>query len=429
MKNAERPLSRIAVDMTPFLPGGENGGAKVLTIELVRHLSKLAPDSHFILLTSNLIHEETSFLDAPNVTRLCVERQKSSSLPSLTPQRRMKIRPQLKEWASTKLPFPVYRKLKTAYIAFRSRRLFRENILKDLGVNLLLCPLNIPSYFDPAVPVVSVIYDLQFQVYPQFFDPEDRLTRRINFKETCRLSKRLVCISEYVRSAVLEQCSILPEKVVSIPIRLFDRLQKPNPDVTKDVLRKHGLAENRFLLYPANFWPHKNHAMLFTAFGMFRSRHPKSDLNLVCTGAPNERMDALRNAVLRMGLHAHIHLPGFLAEPEFAALMASCRGLIFPSLHEGFGMPILEAMVFGKPVLCSNVTSLPEVGGDAVIYFDPRKPDSIVEALESMDGNPALLGNLVEAGKARLSTFGNTARMASDYMSVFREATGQGCAR
>ena len=421
MKNAERPLSRIAVDMTPFLPGGENGGAKVLTIELVRHLSKLAPDCHFILLTSNPIYEEISFLEASNVTRHYVEQQSPSGLHSSTPQRFGNFRLYLKEWVSTNLPFPVYRKLKTAYVAFRSRRFFRKHILKDLEVDLLFCPLNIPSYFDPAIPVVSVIYDLQFQVYPQFFDPEDRLTREINFKETCRLSKRLVCISEYVRSTVLEHCSILPEKVVSIPIRLFDRLQKPNPDVTKDVLRKHGLVEDSFLLYPANFWPHKNHAMLFTAFGMFRSRHPKSELKLVCTGAPNERMEILRNAVRRMGLQPWVHFPGFLSEAEFAGLMASCRGLVFPSLHEGFGMPILEAMAFGKPVLCSNVTSLPEVGGDAAIYFDPRKPDSIVKALESMDGNPQLLASLAERGKQRLSSFGNAEQMASEYMSVFRK--------
>jgi len=84
-------------------------------------------------------------------------------------------------------------------------------------------------------------------------------------------------------------------------------------------------------------------------------------------------------------------------------------------------MPILEAMAFGKPVLCSNVTSLPEVGGDAAIYFDPRKPDSIVNALESLDGNPQLLASLAERGRLRLISFGSTEQMASDYMSVFRK--------
>ncbi|MBP1740884.1 MAG: glycosyltransferase family 4 protein [Deltaproteobacteria bacterium] len=414
--------SRIAVDMTPFLPGGENGGAKVLTIELVRHLGKLAPECHFILLTSDLIHEEISFLDAPNVTRFCVKNESPSVPPPSTVRQRKKIRFLLKEWLSASLPLPFYRMLKTGYVMFRSHRLFRTRTLRDLGVDLLFCPLNIPFYYDPAVPVVSVIYDLQFQVYPQFFEAEDRLTREINFKETCRLSKRLVCISEYVRSTVLEHSGISPETVVTIPIRLFDRLQKPKPETTKDVLQKHGLVANEFLLYPANFWPHKNHSMLFTAFGMFRSRHPKSELKLVCTGAPNERLETLGNAVLRMGLQAHIHLPGFLSEPEFAVFMASCRGLIFPSLHEGFGMPLLEAMAFGKPVLCSNATSLPEVGGDAAIYFDPRKPEQIAEVFRAIDSNSELLSRLVEGGKERLSSFGNTAQMASDYMSVFQEA-------
>ena len=228
-----------------------------------------------------------------------------------------------------------------------------------------------------------------------------------------------------MRSTVLENSDLPPERVVSIPIRLFDRFQKPDPEIATRVLQKYGLGANEFLLYPANFWPHKNHSMLFTAFGMFRSRHPESKLSLVCTGDPSERMETLRKAVRGMGLHPWIHFPGFLSETEFAAFLASCRGLIFPSLYEGFGMPVLEAMAFGKPVLCSNVTSLPEVGGDAAIYFDPRKPKEVYEAFESIEEDPGLLTERIERGKVHLSSFGDAAQMAAEYLSIFRDAKKQ----
>lgn len=419
-------LSRIAVDLTPLLPGGDNGGAKLLAIELVRHLSQLAPECNFVLLTSDQTHEEISFLDAPNVTRLCVRHVSNLDDSPLTIRQSNRLRLRLKEWLSANIPSSIYAKLKAAYFRVQAHRLPKAGILKELGVDLLFCPFTMPFYYDPAVPVVSVIYDLQYRYHPQFFEMEDRLARERNFKEACRLADRLVCISEYVRSTVLENSDLLPENVVSIPIRLFDRLQKPDPEIIKVSLQKYGLEANDFLLYPANFWPHKNHLMLFTAFGMFRSRHPESKLSLLCTGAPSGRMETLQKATRGMGLNPWIHFLGFLSENEFAALLSSCRALIFPSLYEGFGMPVLEAMAFGKPVLCSNVTSLPEVGGDAVIYFDPRKPTEILKAIESIEEDSGLVIELIERGKTHLSSFGNAAQMAAEYLVVFRDAEKQG---
>jgi glycosyltransferase involved in cell wall biosynthesis len=185
------------------------------------------------------------------------------------------------------------------------------------------------------------------------------------------------------------------------------------------VLQKNGLEENGFLLYPANFWPHKNHSMLLTAFGMFRHRHPESRLQLVCTGFPDERMDALREAVQRMGLRSLVILPGYLSEEELAALLASCKALIFPSLYEGFGMPVLEAMAFSKPILCSNVTSLPEVAGDCALLFDPKKPQEILGAIEQIMTDSKLASSLVERGKVRIARWGGPEQMARQYLAVF----------
>jgi len=279
-----------------------------------------------------------------------------------------------------------------------------------------------PSCHDPAIPAVSIVHDLQYLSYPQFFDEEDRQTRARTFKEACRLSTRLVCVSEFVRKTVLENSTLGPDRVVTIPHRLAGRLAKPLVDRKRSVLDTYRLAENSFFLYPANFWAHKNHRMLLTAYGMYRARNPRSPLKLVCTGSADDRMRALREAVSQMGLEDWLCLPGFLTEMDFAALFASCYALVFPSLYEGFGMPVLEAMILGKPVLCSNVTSLPEVAGDAAIYFSPAKPEEMVDAMERITEDSHLVRQLVAKGIDHSAAYMDPAPMVSGYLAVFREA-------
>jgi glycosyltransferase involved in cell wall biosynthesis/2-polyprenyl-3-methyl-5-hydroxy-6-metoxy-1,4-benzoquinol methylase len=418
-------ISCLAIDLTPLLPGVENGGAKLLALELVRYLSMLLRECKFVLLTSDRSHEELACLDAPNVQRRCIKHHKCGSVPAnLSRKARLKVR--FREWLAVSLPTPVLAKLKTVYRSLGSLPSRPSGVLRELQADLLFCPFTMPFYHDPAIPTVSIVYDLQYHYYPQFFSSEDRLAREYHFKETCRLADRLICISEYVRGTVLENSSLSPEHVVSIPIRLLGRLNSPGQDSILTALTKHGLEKEEFLLYPANFWAHKNHSMLLAAFGMFRARHPESNLRLVCTGSPDGRMEDLREASRRMGLASKVLFPGFLPDPEFAALLASCRALIFPSLYEGFGMPVLEAMVFGKPVLCSNLTSLPEVAGDAALLFDPKKPQEILAAMERILQDDSLVTRLVARGYDRASAWGDAEQMAREYANIFFQAAVRG---
>jgi glycosyltransferase involved in cell wall biosynthesis len=314
-------------------------------------------------------------------------------------------------------------KVNSAYRAI-GHRPRQTALLKDIGANLLFCPFTAPLFFDPTVPVVSVVVDLQHLYYPQFFGPDDRYQRDAHFRTACRFASKLVCISDYVRNTVLEKSGLNADHVVAIHIRLSQRLAGSSPEKQAQIIGQFGLSGVRFLLYPANFWPHKNHRMLLTAFGMYRNRHPRSDLKLVCTGTPGANMDTLRDAATRAGLDGWVLFPGFLPDEEFAALLESSLALIFPSLYEGFGMPVLEAMALGKPVLCSNVTSLPEIAGDAAILFDPRKPADITHAIERLEDDPALAADLSGRGKQRAAAFGDPAEMAAQYLRVFSEVIG-----
>ena len=377
-------LKRIAIDLTPILPGGENGGVKPLALELIQQLGRHEPDREWILLTSSQSHDELAFLDAHNVRRLCV----------MGPLAASEVEP--------------------------------HQLLKQIDANLLFCPFTAPSFFDPAVPTVSLVLDLQYAYYPEFFQPEDRRQRDENFQNACRFATKLICISDYVRGTVLEKSGIDPQRVTTIHIRLFNRIEKIAPSEAEALLRSWELKANRFLLYPANFWEHKNHRMLVTAFGIYRQRHPESKLKLVCTGALSGGLAALADDLKRMGLEKHVLLPGYLDEAEFAALMQGCRAVIFPSLYEGFGMPVLEAMAAGKPVLCSNVTSLPEISGEAALLFDPRKPVEMAEAIERLESDQELAALLVRKGQQRLVEFGGTEEMVRQYLQAFKDAWQSG---
>ena len=404
-------MKRVAIDLTPLLPGGDNGGAKPLAIELVRHLARVAPACEFLLLTNEKSHEELRLLDAPNVQRLCAAQPQNAASLSL----RMSLR--ARRLLLRFLPDSALQQLARLYSALFPAAPPRTSLLRQVAADLLFCPFTGILFFDPSVPVVSLVHDLQYLCYPEFFPPEVRQERDRHFRQVCRLSGRLICVSEFTRASVLENSGLPPERVIAIPSSPQHRLPAPAPAVPARL----GLTPGRYLLYPANFWRHKNHELLLTAFGIYRAAHPSSDLKLVLTGAPGEPRDQLLAATRRMGLAESVVFPGYLPDDEFAALLTGCAAMLFPSLFEGFGMPVLEAMAAGVPVLCSNRTSLPEVAGDAALLFDPRRPAEIAGAIARLEADPQLRRTLAEKGRRHLRSLPGPAQMAARYLQVFED--------
>jgi glycosyltransferase involved in cell wall biosynthesis/SAM-dependent methyltransferase len=414
-----RELKRVVIDLTPMLPGGENGGAKVMTLELIRHLGAGAPDCEFILLTSEKSHDELAALDARNIRRICVNR------PDAVLKSADYLATEARRLLARFLSAGVLEKLAGIYREVSQRAPFGDGLVRKLNADLLFCPFTAPFFFAPGVLVVSVVYDLQHVYYPQFFEPSEAHERDRNFRNACRVANRIVCISEYVRKTVLKHTTFPAERVETIHIQFPRSFRHTSPAVRMRVLDSFGLQPETFLLYPANFWPHKNHDLLLSAFGMYRAAHPQSDLRLVLTGAPGRRRDELIEASRRMNLAGAVVFPGYLPDEELSALIESCLAVIFPSLFEGFGIPLLEAMAAGKPLLSSNATSLPEVAGDAALYFDPRRPAELVSAMSRIEEDPDLRRSLVENGARRLATFGKPEEMASRYLRVFNDVICQ----
>ncbi|MFX0199899.1 MAG: glycosyltransferase family 4 protein, partial [Candidatus Hodarchaeota archaeon] len=269
--------------------------------------------------------------------------------------------------------------------------------------------------------VVSVILDLQHQIYPQFFSPQEIAVRDSFLCDVRRKADRIICISENVRQSALKHLKVDPKRTYVVPICIQSRLHRLKPDEVNTHLASLGIDRHPYMFYPANFWPHKNHRMLLTAYGMFLSRNPDKKIDLAFTGVLGKLQEELKDAVRRMGLAKQVHFLGFLPQEQLTAVWQGCEFLIFPSLYEGFGIPVLEAMSFGKPVLCSNATSLPEIAGDAALYFDPRKPGVIVRCLEEVVMDPTVRGDLVSRGYERVASF-RTEDMTNKYLEIFRSA-------
>lgn len=416
---------KIAIDLTPMLPGAENGGAKLMTLEIIQAMAESLPYASFLLLTNESSHGELDFLeqDFQNIQRMCVLHVKNDVPTSNISEIdfHTNIYDFIKSIARKVLPNQVKQAIKRSF-----RRTHpvpgSMNLLQQNNVKLLFCPFTAPFYADSKIPTISVIYDLQFRCYPQFFSSAELFEREEAFKNAYQIADHLVAISEFVRGTVIEASGLVPQQVSTVLIGLFrDTKEKVTSESTSLLLSRNKLIQGEYLLYPANFWEHKNHAMLLTAFSIFRKTHPDSKLKLVCTGAQGSSSEKFINLVNRMGLSDWVIYPGFLSPTEYDCILNSAFALIFPSLYEGFGIPVLEAMASGIPVICSNVTSLPEVGGDAVIYFDPRKPNNICSSISDLIDNPLLRQDMIAKGLKQAKKFESSKRMATQYISIFEE--------
>ncbi len=408
------PLRTIAVDLTPLLPGGENGGAKIFALTLLRELFELAPTTQFVLLTQFRSHAELAALDRRNVRRVLVLGETVETV----------MRPRLRELAARLLP-RLPRRLRGAASAlgYRFATLLKRgtshSIVRQVGADLLFCPFTAPIYHESGVPTVCTLYDLQYKTHPDFFPPEVVANRDRTFVDASRKATVLAPISEYSRQSALEHATLDPDRVRTIHLRMAKRFAEPAAAVIATTLGRFGLTAGRYLIYPANFWLHKNHEMLVTAFGMARRSGLAEDVRLVLTGSPGERRDWLIRAAGRLGLADRIVFPGYVSDDALAALIGRSSGVVFPSIYEGFGLPVIEAMAAGVPVACSDTTSLPEVAAGAALLFDTRVPTQIAQAMVTLTTDEPERARLVAAGRERANEYVDPRRMAADYWDLF----------
>ena len=179
-----------------------------------------------------------------------------------------------------------------------------------------------------------------------------------------------------------------------------------------------------YAFYPADTWPHKNHAMLVKALHLLRTKH-RREVPCVLTGIKRGAHDALLKAVEEHGLAQQVHLLGYVEKHDMPLLYQGARFLIFPYLFEGFGLPLLEAMASDCPIICSRAASIPEVVGDAALLFDPNDPEEMADSMHRILTDEELRRTLVKAGRERALQF-SWERTAHETLKVLEEAASIG---
>ena len=250
---------------------------------------------------------------------------------------------------------------------------------------------------------VVCIADLQHKTYHQYFSSGDILARDIAFSEAAALADKIVTLSEHAKSEIVSTYGLNSSDVIVVNPALADNFGQTKKKLEEKYLRdRYGLS-SEYLFYPANFWRHKNHANLFRAMSLLKESGLKTQL--VLTGALfNERKD-LADMLHELGIEEMVKVLGYVAQEDLEALIRNAKMMVFPSLFEGFGIPLLEAFKSGVPVCCSDKTSLPEVAGDDALFFDAENPESISQTIKKLMTDQKLSDDLVKRGKSRARKF------------------------
>jgi glycosyltransferase involved in cell wall biosynthesis len=274
---------------------------------------------------------------------------------------------------------------------------FPFHLYKNPKIDVLFCPAHYTPRFSP-VPTVVTIHDTSYIYFKDEFLKKDlyKLTSWSN--HAIKNSTKVITVSNATKKDVVKNYHVASSKIKVIH-NGFDK----SKEAYKDVGASFSLPKSPYFLYVGTIQPRKNIRTLITAFKSLHKKNPKYKLVLV--GKMGWLFGDIFDYVLEQELEDHIIFTGYVSNSQLAALYKKAECFIFPSLYEGFGIPLLEAMQHRCPVIASNAASLPEVGGDAAIYFNPKDPDELEGKIEEMINNASLRQSLVKKGLKRVQLF------------------------
>ena len=285
----------------------------------------------------------------------------------------------------------------------RGRRVLAEQTLlpraaRRAGIDLLH-NLFTTAAVAPGVPQVTTILDLIYKRFPEAHSGVRSLGMRMLVPLSAKRSTRIIAISEATKSDIVSLLGVDPSHVdvTYLAPGLGDAVD-PAPEAA--LRERHSLGESPIVLSVSAHRPHKNLERLIDAIAVL-----ERPFVLVVPGYETRWEDEFAAHVRRRGVQERVRLIGWLGDAELEGLYASATCMAFPSLAEGFGLPVLEAMARGLPVACSNATSLPEVAGEAALYFDPLDLPAMTGAIERLLGDAELRERLAAAGREQAARF------------------------
>lgn len=376
---------RIGINALYLIPG-KVGGTETYVRNLARSLVEAGTGHEFVIFTNK---ESVGIFekDAPGMQVVQCGVAASS-------------RPARILWEQLVLPFQLRR--------------HRIDVLLSAGYTApFLCP----------VPSVTVIHDLQHKALPHNFSWWYLQFLRSIIYLSAMSADGIITISVKSREEIIRYYNIKPERIDVTYLAADERLfYERSAGEVADVRKKYGLPE-RFILYAASSLPHKNYARLLAAYKLVSEEEP--DVKLVLAGARSYGMNAIEETIRALGLSDSVVFAGWLAHEDLPAVYSGAEVFVFPSLYEGFGMPVLEAFACATPVVCSNIAPMTEVAANAAVYVDPLDERDIARGILAALRDGGLRDRLKAGGLERVKAF-SWAKTASRTVEVLESyADGQ----
>jgi len=366
---------RIAFDATAIPPN--RAGAGVYIYSLVKALAAIDSENQY------LIFAKTEHIQEFQITQPNFE---FVSVPNYTVLRRM-------AWEQTALPGEVWRR----------------------KIDLLHSP-HYTMPFAPPCRTIVTFHDMTFFSMPELHGRGRRLFFPAVMRQSSRRADRLISVSESTRQDMIRLLELPPKKIAVTPLAASQVFRVPPAAEVADVCKRYGLIPGRFLLYVGVLEPRKNVPHLLEAYSRIAQRFP--DVPLVIAGKKGWMYEAIFERVSSLKLESRVHFPGYVAEEDLPGLYHGARAFVYPSRYEGFGLPVLEAMQCGVPVITSNISSMPEVAGDAALLVSPDDTAALTDAIARLMTDDELAHKLAQRGLVQAKRF-TWERCARETLSVY----------
>ena len=259
-------------------------------------------------------------------------------------------------------------------------------------------------------PSIVTFHDIQDSYLPGNFTKEESGMRARFNQHAIDDTDHIIAISEYTKKCLVEKYSVDKTNISVV----YHGIEDAFFESKKKISTQYG----KYFFYPAASWPHKNHINLLKAFKSFVETYP--DFNLVLSGAAKQENKVIQAFIRTHKLEKNVFILNYVKFEKLPTLYASAHALVFPSLFEGFGIPVIEAMASGCPVIASNTTSVPEVAGNAALYFDPTSSVDIARAMKEIVRNDTVREQLIISGYEQANKF-TKSKMVESTLQVYRK--------
>jgi glycosyltransferase involved in cell wall biosynthesis len=355
------------------IPEGKYGGIQQYIEKLTLALIENTTNTIVVITNEKLCNSFFNSLKTKNNFELFVTNRKQKVFTLLFYNRYTRI---ISEYLINGIPFIFYF---TKYLGNVKPEIY------NLKLDLIHLPIQNMQLYHWRIPSLISLHDLQHKYFPDFFSKQALYLRELHFKKSMADCDQIIVSFNHVKEDILKFYNIIPEKITVTSLGAENRFQNLETIGKKELLNHFNIPET-YLFYPAQTWKHKNHLALLKALILIKEESGK-EIHLVCSGRKSEYFNVLKDFISENNLDSQVSFPGFISNQELYSLYKYASLVVIPTLYEAGSFPLFEAMSVGCPVICSNVTSLPETIGDIQFTFDPNSSTELAAEIQEMLSN------------------------------------------